>query len=413
MKNKISFILIIVIILLFNSYCFADDKIEESMNKETNRVIETTSKITEVPKINSRAAVVIDRDTKEILYGKNENDKRLMASTTKIMTAMTVIQNTNLDNIVEISKKAAATGGSRLKLKAGDKISVKDLLYGLMLRSGNDAAVALAEYVGGNIEEFANLMNLNAESLGLNNTHFITPHGLDSEEHYTTAYELAIITDYALHNQVFSEIVNTKTITININGQSRVINNTNELLGNLNGVYGVKTGFTNVAGRCLVTSIKRDNLDVICIVLGADTKKDRTRDSVRLIEYVFNNYKTISLDKKIDQEFKNWNQINSKRINIDKGESNKLNLVIERESITYPIFKNTEDEIKIKIESNLSLKAPVKARTKIGLIKVLYREKVIKEIDIINTNEIRKKRVNTYISEFISKYNTYFEKVIR
>lgn len=413
MKNKISFILIIVIILLFNSYCFADDKIEESMNKETNRVIETTSKITEVPKINSRAAVVIDRDTKEILYGKNENDKKLMASTTKIMTAMTVIQNTNLDNIVEISKKAAATGGSRLKLKAGDKISVKDLLYGLMLRSGNDAAVALAEYVGGNIEEFANLMNLNAESLGLNNTHFITPHGLDSEEHYTTAYELAIITDYALHNQVFSEIVNTKTITININGQSRVINNTNELLGNLNGVYGVKTGFTNGAGRCLVTSIKRDNLDVICIVLGADTKKDRTRDSVRLIEYVFNNYKTISLDKKIDQEFKNWNQINIKRINIDKGESNKLNLVIERESITYPIFKNTEDEIKIKIESNLSLKAPVKARTKIGLIKVLYREKVIKEIDIINTNEIRKKRVNTYISEFISKYNTYFEKVIR
>lgn len=266
----------IAIIFVLNITCIADDKIEEKNNKETKNVIETVANVSEEPKINSRAAVVIDRKSKTILYGKNETDKRAMASTTKIMTAMVVIQNTNLDNVVEVSKKAAGTGGSRLKLKTGDKVSVRDLLYGLLLRSGNDAAVALAEYVGGSIEGFAKLMNENAKNLNLSNTHFVTPHGLDSEEHYTTAYELAILADYALSNCVFAQIVNSKAYNITINGNSRTISNTNELLGNLNGVYGVKTGFTNGAGRCLVTSTKRGDLDIICVVLGADTKRQNT-----------------------------------------------------------------------------------------------------------------------------------------
>ena len=134
-----------------------------------------------------------------------------------IMTSLIVIENSNLSDIVEVSAKAAETGGSRLKIKKGDKITVKDLLYGLMLRSGNDAAVALAEYVGGSIEDFAILMNKKAKELELKNTHFVTPHGLDSEEHYTTPYELAILTDYALKNKIFSNIVKTKSCNISIN----------------------------------------------------------------------------------------------------------------------------------------------------------------------------------------------------
>lgn len=406
---------VIMVMMVLNVTAIADDKIEEKNNKEAKNVIETTANVSEEPKIDSRAAVVIDRKSKTILYGKNEDIKKAMASTTKIMTAMVVIQNTNLDNIVEVSKKAAGTGGSRLGLKTGDKISVKDLLYGLLLRSGNDAAVALAEYVGGNIEGFAQLMNQNAEELNLNNTHFVTPHGLDQQEHYTTAYELAILTDYALNNQVFAQIVNTKTYTININGYSKTLNNTNELLGNLNGVYGVKTGFTNGAGRCLVTSTKRENMDIICVVLGADTKKDRTRDSVKLIEYIFNNYEEISLNEKIQKEFKSWNEINGNRINIEKGIDNKLDLEIENDNneITYPIKKGTEEEINISIQANLKLKAPVEEHTCIGKIVVEYKDNIIKEINIINTNKVEKKRIHNYILEFVSGYDDYLEEVFK
>lgn len=398
-----------------NIIIFADDEIEEYNkkidNNEINKTIETSANLNDEPKINSRSAVVIDRKSKNIIYGKNENVKRAMASTTKIMTAMVVIQNTNLNNIVDISKKAAGTGGSRLGLKAGDKITVKDLLYGLLLRSGNDCAVALAEYVAGSVKEFSNLMNQNAQMLGLNNTHFVTPHGLDEEEHYTTAYELAILADYALNNEVFAQIVNTKSYTININKNSKTLNNTNELLGNLNGVYGVKTGFTNGAGRCLVTSIKRGNLDVICVVLGADTKKDRTRDSAKLIEYTFNKYEEIDIKEKIKESFEKWNEINGNRINIEKGESSKLELTLnDKDKIfTYPIEKGTEDNINIEINANLNLKAPVLENTNIGKIKIYYNAKELLEIDILNINKINKKRIKNYMSDIFKNYDNYLE----
>lgn len=415
MKKRIISLIILLIICTSNIIIFADDEIEEYNkkidNNEINKTIETSANLNDEPKINSRSAVVIDRKSKNIIYGKNENVKKAMASTTKIMTAMVVIQNTNLNNIVEISKKAAGTGGSRLGLKVGDKITVKDLLYGLLLRSGNDCAVALAEYVAGSVQEFSNLMNQNAQMLGLNNTHFVTPHGLDEEEHYTTAYELAVLTDYALKNEIFAQIVNTKSYTININKSSKTLNNTNELLGNLNGVYGVKTGFTNGAGRCLVTSIKRGNLDIICVVLGADTKKDRTRDSAKLIEYTFNKYEEINISEKVKESFEKWNEINGNRINIEKGESSKLELILnDKDKIfTYPIEKGTEDNIDIEINANLLLKAPVKENTNIGKMKIYYNAKELLEIDIINTNKINKKRIKNYMSDIFKNYDNYLE----
>ena len=152
-----------------------------------------------------------------------------------------------------------------------------------MLCSGNDAAVCLAESVGGSIEGFAELMNTKAQELGLSNSHFESPHGLDSDQHYTTAYELALLSDYALKNPTFLSIVGTKNHTVIINGTPKTLSNTNELLGNLDGVYGIKTGFTNGANRCLVTACKRGNMDIICVVLGADTKNFRTKDSIKLI----------------------------------------------------------------------------------------------------------------------------------
>ena len=212
-----------------------------------------------------------------------------MASTTKILTAIITIENSTLSDIVTISSKSAGTGGSRLGLHKDDKISVADLLYGLMLCSGNDAAVALAEHISGSVENFAILMNQKACEIGLNSSHFVTPHGLDN----------------------FRKYVGTKSQTITINTYSKTLNNTNELLGYLDGVYGVKTGFTNGANRCLVTAVKRNNMDLICIVLGADTKKDRTRDSIELIEYAFKTFFPYNIKEKIENEFQNWILCNS------------------------------------------------------------------------------------------------------
>ena len=205
------------------------------------------------------------------------------------MTSLVLLENLGVNNDltlnsqIEVCKQAGAIGGSRLGLKAGDKITINDLLYGLMLCSGNDAAIQIAVSIGGSVEGFANLMNKKAEELGLKDSHFVTPHGLDMPEHYTTAYELALIADYALNIEKISDVVRTKTYTVSINGNSKTISNTNELLGYLNGVNGVKTGFTNGAGRCLVTSVSRNGLNIITVVLGADTKKIRTKDSISLI----------------------------------------------------------------------------------------------------------------------------------
>ena len=172
-------------------------------------------------------------------------------------------------------------------------------------------------------------MNKKAEELGLKNTHFVTPHGLDNDEHYTTAYELAVLTDYALKNEKFAQIVNTKTCTINVNGMPRQITNTNELLGNLNGVNGVKTGFTGNAMRCLVTSCTRNGNQIITVVLGADTKNKRTEDSIKLIEYAFSNYERIDLEEIAKKEFEKWKQINEKRIYINKAENKNVELILK------------------------------------------------------------------------------------
>ena len=298
MKKIISIFMFFIFISMFVYVSFADDIDTETLDVSTeiNSFTDAYTEAIKEPDVNSRACVVIDRKTNSVLFGKNENSKKKMASTTKIMTATIIIEKCNLTDTIEISKKAAGTGGSRLGLKTGDKITVLDLLYGLMLRSGNDAAVALAEYAGGDINGFAELMNAKALELGLTNTHFETPHGLDSNEHYTTAYELALLSNYALNNPTFAKIVGTKNYTITINGSPKDLSNTNELLGNMEGVYGIKTGFTNGANRCLVTACKKNNMDIICVVLGADTKKFRTIDSIKLINYVFNNFVVYDLE---------------------------------------------------------------------------------------------------------------------
>lgn len=401
MKKIFYSILIFLLILFEFSTVCADDVDNEVDFEDTIEV--TASNVSELPKTNSRRYIVYDRISKSMIIGKNEDIKSAMASTTKIMTTIVILEKADLNETVTVSAKAGGTGGSRLGLKKGDKASVRDLLYGLMLRSGNDAAVALAEHVGGSVKGFAELMNEKAIELGLTNTHFVTPHGLDDANHYTTALELAKLTDYAMDNETFAKIVGTKSTTIYINNQPRQINNTNELLGVLNGVVGVKTGFTNNAGRCLVTETKRNNMDIITIVLGADTKKDRTKDSVNLIEYTFSKYKMYNLEEQIIEEFNKWKNINEKRILIIKGKTSNPKLALgEIEKATIPICDN--DKIEYSINALTEIEAPVEQWNVMGTLTVKLNGEILENIDIVNVNEVQKRDWKDYFKIVLNRF---------
>lgn len=379
MVKKIGIILLVIVCISGTVY---SDEIDTDKLIWEDDVLQT-SNTSEEPKLNSRAAVIYDRKSKKIIWGKKENEKRPMASTTKIMTAIVVLENANLSDTVTVSKKSAGTGGSRLGLKVGDKITVNNLLYGLLMVSGNDAAVALAEYVGGSVEGFADKMNQKAKELGLKNTHFVTPHGLDMADHYTTALELAEMADYAMNNEKFAEIVATKIATISINERTKSLKNTNELLGNLEGVNGVKTGFTNGANRCLVTSVSRNGMNVIAVVLGADTKKDRTRDSVEIIEYAYKNYTIYDLKELIKENYEDWKNINEKRIEVIRGKNKILTTKLDKlDNYNIPIKKQDIDNLKVEIFALKEIEAPIYVDDYIGKIIVYNGEEKLYELCI-------------------------------
>lgn len=401
MKKKIAIILIFILIMSLPFQILAQDD-EETDYIWLKQEIEIAQNIKE-PVIYSKSAVIYDRGSKTILYGKNEHERLPMASTTKIMTAIILVENvSDLSKEIEVVKEAAMVGGSSLELKTGDKITYEGLLYGLLLCSGNDAAAQIAISMAGSIEEFADLMNAKAYSLGLKDTHFITPHGLDEEGHYTTAYELAVIADYALNMQKIAEVVSTKNYTIAVNGYPRALTNTNELLGYLEGVNGVKTGFTHNAGRCLVTSAIRDNFNIITVVLGADTKKIRTRDSINLIEYVYKNYKLINLEDRVEEAYQNWKLVNENRIEITKGiPTSKIEVKLGKIKYTkYPIRKESLENINIDIKTyKLKLNAPVKENYQLANIIISIDNKEIMRVPIEIKKEIAKKGIKEYIIE--------------
>lgn len=416
MKKYITYIIIFICIIVTMPKVYADDEDYEEDINDTAWIYEqieaASSNITNEPIINSRSAVIYDRVSGEVIWGKDENSQRKMASTTKIMTSLVVIENVkDLSQVVTISNKAAGIGGSRLGLHAGDKITVNDLLYGLMLESGNDCAIALGEYVGNTVENFVSIMNEKSKQLGLNNTHFVTVNGLDADEHYTTAVELAKLTDYALENDKFKNIVGAKNYTVTINGYGKAIDNTNELLGYLDGVYGVKTGFTNGANRCLVTSIKRGNMDLISVVLGADTKKDRTKDSIEIIEYAYANYKIVDLTQNIKNAFDEWEKQN--KIEIIKGNLKYVNIELsECKNKIIPVKNENVKDIEIDIDTIKILNAPINKGEKIGELKLKIDDETRISIDIVVAENINKKDERNYFLEMLSNINKYFEKAI-
>ena len=405
-QSKKILIIILLVFLNFNiinfSYAVDDNDFDYVWIDEA---VEEGKTIKE-PEVLSRHAVIYDRASKTVIWGKNEKTETPMASTSKIITAIVMCEELGEERMketVEVCKEAAYTNGSSMGIKTGDKVTYHDLLYGLMLPSGNDAAVQIAISIAGSVENFAELMNKKAKELGLEHTHFVTPHGLDREGHYTTAEELAIITDCALSNPTIAKVISTKQYTVTINGYPKNLNNSNELLGYLDGVTGVKTGFTNGAGRCLVTSVNRNGFEIITVVLGSDTKKIRTKDSIRLIEYAYKNYELKNIEDLIQEEYKNWFELNEKRIYVYKGVKTNPEIYMEEiQSKIYPVKENTDIIIESEVQTNYE--APLARESVVGKITLQIDGNVIEEIRIKTREEIKRKEIKEYFMQFMELF---------
>ncbi len=272
---------------------------EDLDNSSENRNVDSNLKL------NSLSALLMDGDNNRVLYEKNGFERRSMASTTKIMTCLVALENGKPNEIVTVSSYAARMPDVQLNIRTDEEYYLGDLMYSLMLESHNDVAVAIAEHVGGSVEGFATMMNDRARSLGCMNTNFITPNGLDAENHYSTAEDLAVIASYAISNDKFVKITNTSTHTFSEikSGRTFTVSNKNKFLYMMDGAIGVKTGFTNKAGYCFVGAIKRPDRTLIAVVLGCGWPPSRNlkwTDTKRLMEYGINNYERKQIFQKVD-----------------------------------------------------------------------------------------------------------------
>ena len=325
----------------------------------------------------AKAMCVLEKDSKRVIYSHNMSTQLPMASTTKVMTAITAIQNCdNLDKLIQVDDSSIGVEGTSIYLRKGELISVRDLLYGLMLRSGNDAATALACHIGGSVSGFAKMMNDLARGIGAKNSNFANPHGLDDKNHYTSAYDLALISAYALNNPIFKEIVSTKSHVIEATNVSdkRYLTNKNRLLSSLNGCCGVKTGFTSKAGRCLVSAVERENTTYVCVVLNCGPMFEESASLLNSCFETYENKKIIDKDSEIFNEY------------ILNGKEGRLYLYAE-EDFYYPLRK---DEFKdLRLEYNVSLNS-AEVNEEVGEIKVFFKNHLIKTIKLFTMNKIDK-----------------------
>ena len=373
------------IILIFNTttVCFSDDILEEELNYPV-----FLKQSTKIPNVEAKSAIVIDFETGRVLYEKNAYEKRPMASTTKIMTAIVALENGNLNDDVTISKRAALIGGSTIKSRQNEVYKLSELMYGLLMKSWNDAAIAIAEHISQSVENFVKLMNNKAIEINTLDTHFVNPHGLDRDGHYTTAYDLANIARYAMKNENFSKIVSTKSKTIS-NGKT--FNNTNELLFLYDGCNGIKTGFTNKAGRCLVTSVKRGSERYISVVLGCETKNKRAQSSKEILDYAYENYKRYEL-------------INSSEVyemvKVVKGKKNEIG-VLPKDTIILPINKDEYSNLSTNVYVKNNLTAPITKGQDMGYVEFMANGEIIAKTSLVAKENVKRKEFVDYLKEFL------------
>lgn len=338
-----------------------------------------------LPQIRAQAAVLLDARTGQVIFDKNMHKRYAPASTTKIMTAILAIESGRLTDTVKVSINAASTPGSSMHLYAGQTLTLQELVTGLLLRSGNDAAVAIAEYLAGSVGAFAAIMNQKAEILGAHNTHFVNPHGLTKPDHYSSAFDLAWIARYALINPTFAEIVNTKETAIEWldrrgRGQDRNLRNTNKLLWMLEEADGVKTGTTNAAGPCLVSSATRGNHKLIAVVLH---DHNRWYNSMQLLKYGFETYELY--------EYADEGDVLAS-VPIEHGLAQSVDAIVASPAA---LLVETLDYVHIKTEIDLpeKIKAPVYQGQKIGEIVFYVQDHAVKTVDLIASKDIGERTV--------------------
>lgn len=328
------------------------------------------------PEINAVAVVIYDADFDQMIYGKNPHDQRSIASLTKIMTMLYVCELVEqgkiaLDDVVTASSNAASRDGTEIKLKAGDKFTVEELLYASALASANDAAVALAEYTAGSEAEFAKLMTKRAREMGLTDTNFVDCTGLLSiySGNYSTAYEMAVLSRIAMENELFKRLVSTKEYELK--PQNRTIRNSNVLLHEVEGVNGIKTGATTPAGHTLITSVERNGRSLIIVVLGAPSRESRNEQSEALVEYVYSKLKTIiPAGQAVTQ------------VKVTDGVTHLVDAVLERDLSMFAFEpKDAEIDTKIELKDN---RAPVDKGDKVGELVIIRNGEEYGRMDLVS-----------------------------
>ena len=374
MKNKIykitMIIMLLIVVLTYNTKVYADDELS----------------------INAKAALIVETNTGKIIYEKDIYEQNYPASVTKILTAILTLENCELDDVVTVSQSAIShipTGYVIAPLYIGEQITIKDLLYALMLKSANDAAYVLAEHVGGSVDGFSEMMNKKAEELGCKNTHFVNPNGIHNQNHYTTAYDMYLISDYAMKNETFKEIVSTYEYTLSPTNKhplkDRIMKNTNNFVNPKNAYYnkivnGIKTGTTKQAGNCLITDSSDNGLEFITVVLGAQTANSKFSETNKMINFAYDNYKLTKIHDKGDI-------IQNIEVKKATKKTKDLNLVISDDITAMANKKIKVDEIEPEIVLNEDIKAPIGQGQELGIIKynvdgLEYKAKLLAETEV-------------------------------
>ena len=350
------------------------------------------------PSVEALGAVLVDFDTGRVLWAKNAHTPLAMASTTKIMTCILALENGAFSDRVTVSKRAAAAPDVQMHLQAGETVSLEVLLHALMLQSSNDAAIAVAEHIGGTVEDFCRMMTARAHELGAVNTLFETPNGLDAGEHHSTAYDLAAITRYALQNETFVRLVNTRQFTGTSSRTTYAMTNKNRLLAELDGANGVKTGFTGKAGHCFVGAAERDGLRLISVVLGSGWgphgKEQKWIDTKRVLEYGFRTFAHTPLIEEgsaagavVVERAKR----NTVGVHYGAGLSAPLS-VVERETVT----------VRVKLPE--ALRAPVMQGDAVGAAEVFINGALYETVAICADESVARHDLKTSLEKVLGAF---------
>ena len=345
----------------------------------------------DAPETKAGGAALMEAGSMRLLAGTNEHERLPMASTTKVMTALLAIERCDLEGMVKIPDQAVGVEGSSMYLCKGESLRMMDLLYGLMLTSGNDAAVAIAIEIAGTVEDFAALMNARAAEIGCTDTNFVTPNGLHNAEHYTTAYDLCLIACEAMQSEVFRQIVSTDYYQTRSGDRTRTLKNKNRILWQYDGGNGIKTGYTKAAGRCLVFSAERSGAQLVGVVLNCP---DMWEEATALLDYGFENYRVSRLLE---------DNTRVGHVAVLGGEKNGLE-VRAKEDILYPLAIDGTDKLRWELDCVQELRAPVAEGTPLGELRLYCNDKQVLTTELLAAETIAAADYGFYLNEILSRF---------